>query len=404
MDIRNILQLLNENSKPHILSPNLEVMSLRQFLDSEHQDIDESLFNEESPSFLGAKTEELSDEQLKAYLDRILGKKKEKSDKYNLPYIHSGNVPIVDENGKEYDLDKLRDQIKERPKKILKQNEKMQHSDGTSTIYFNVGLPALRGLAVNENNGDFIVVNTCPQAGQCKTYCYAMKGGYVQWKNSSMAQTRLLNFLVNDPDGFMRELDKEITEAEKKYNKKKTKVAIRWHDAGDFFSPEYLNSAYSLAKKHPNTDFYAYTKIASVAHSAKPKNFKINFSMGSQPSQEKQIDYSQTKNSRVVPKELFSDLVYHHKTPTGKTDKKGKEVFDSELRYKDKQSIKALKDRITAKYSMDPKTILTYDEMMKTPEKKITDPKKMYNVIVKPGEGDDSANRGDVLSTLLLIH
>jgi len=42
--------------------------------------------------------------------------------------------------------------------------------------------------------------------------------------------------------------------------------------------------------------------------------------------------------------------------------------------------------------------------MMKTPEKKITDPKKMYNVIVKPGEGDDSANRGDVLSTLLLIH
>ena len=74
------------------------------------------------------------------------------------------------------------------------------------------------------------------------------------------------------------------------------------------------------------------------------------------------------------------------------------------MRYKDKQSIKALKDRIAAKYSMDPKTILTYDEMMKTPEKKIIDPKKMYNVIVKPGEGDDSANRGDVLSTLLLIH
>ena len=37
---------------------------------------------------------------------------------------------------------------------------------------------------------------------------------------------------------------------------------------------------------------------------------------------------------------------------------------------------------------------------MKTP----IGPVKKYNVIVKPGDGDDSANRSDVLGTYLLIH
>jgi hypothetical protein len=89
-----------------------------------------------------------------------------------------------------------------RPAKILKQNEKMQHSDGTSSIFYNIGLPALKGLAVDEDTGEFVVIDTYPGAGVCKTYCYAMKGGYVQWKATSMSQSRMLNFLYNDPEGY----------------------------------------------------------------------------------------------------------------------------------------------------------------------------------------------------------
>jgi len=432
MNLRKILSVIEKNSKePSILSESkslydsnqnldeerdlteirsgpfaasMKVQTLKHFVDDAHKDMDEEL-DEASPKFLGATTRKFDDEELKAYLDRIISKEKTKSDKYKLPYIHGGNIPIVDEEGKKFNLDSLRTEITTRPDKILKQNEKMQHSDGTSTIYFNVGLPALTGLAVNEKNGDFVVVNTCPMAGDCKTYCYAMKGGYVQWKASSMAQTRLLNFLLNDPDGFMAKMEKEIRDAEKKYTKKKTKVAIRWHDAGDFFSPQYLSAAYALANKFPNVDFYAYTKIANVALGSKPDNFLINFSMGSQPSQERQIDYKQVKHSKVVPKELFADLIVREHIPTGKTNKKtGEPITKSEMKYKNASSIQALKDRLAAKYSIAAKTILTYDEMMRKKDKKGLDNNEKYNVIVKPGEGDDSANRHDVLGTYLLFH
>ena len=59
--------------------------------------------------------------------------------------------------------------------------------------------------------------------------------------------------------------------------KKGVSVSIRWHDAGDFFSDPYLKLAYDVAKTFPDVQFYAYTKMASVAASEKPNNFIINF-------------------------------------------------------------------------------------------------------------------------------
>lgn len=343
---------------------------------------------------LGGVTARKFDEpELTSYLDRITDKTKDKQDKYKRPYIHGGNIPIVNDAGKKYDLDKLRAAVTERPAKILKQNEKMQHSDGTSSIFYNIGLPALKGLAVDEDTGDFVIIDTCPGAGQCKTYCYAMKGGYVQWKATSMSQSRLLNFLYNDPDGFMAMLSTEVAKAEKAYGKKGTKVIVRWHDAGDFFSPEYLALAYAVARKFPDVDFYAYTKLADVAQGAKPDNFKINFSMGALPAQEKRIDFHKTKHSKVVPKELFSDLI-------AKEDGKLKKDARGRMQFASPQDEATFKQRMAAKYSIDPKTILRYDEMMQTKD----DGTPRWNVIVMPGDGDDSANRHDVLGSYLVIH
>src|SRR5690606_17408834 len=87
---------------------------------------------------LGGVTARKFDEpELTDYMDRILSKSKDKLDKYKRPYIHGGNIiPIVDaDSGKKYNLEKLAAAFSERPKKILKQNEKMQHSDGTSSIF-----------------------------------------------------------------------------------------------------------------------------------------------------------------------------------------------------------------------------------------------------------------------------
>lgn len=398
MDIRHILNIVTENSQyvNENKSKGIQVLSLPEFLEKSGVDApSEEDTLDEADKLTGVSARDLGDEEAQAYFDRILSKQKTKQDKFKMPYVHGKNIiPIVSDTGQKYNLPKLMAAISTRPKKILKQNEKMQHSDGTSSVFMNVGLPALVGLAVDEEAGQFVVINTCPGAGDCKTYCYALKGGYIQWKEVSMNQSKLLNWLYNDPAGFMSQLDSEISAAKKKFSKDNTKVVIRWHDAGDFFSPEYLDKAYSLASKHPDVDFYAYTKIASVAQSERPDNFKINFSMGARRSEEQQIDFEKTKNSRVVPRELFNDLIAKDGNRLIK-DEQGRMQFKSE------QDLQTFKQRVAAKYSVDPKTILTYDEMMDTP---VSTEKNKYNVIVVPGDGDDSANRLDVLNSFLLIH
>ena len=405
MDIRKLLNVINEAQRP--LYEGMKVMSLADFLRSEG--VKPPSEDEVDEAKLDVPAQEFDKEELVKYLDRIMGtptidkktgkqkvdKKgnpqytslKTKTDKYKFPYIHRSNIPIVDKAGQKYDLDKLAALFSERPTKILKQNEKMQHSDGSASQFYNVGLPALKGLAVDEDTGKFVVINTCPGAGQCKLVCYAMKGGYIQYPASNIGQTRLLNFLYNDPDGFMSMLANEVATFDAKNKKKNIKTVVRWHDAGDFFSPDYLDKAYAVARKFPNVDFYAYTKLASVAKGEKPNNFKINFSMGALPSQEKAIDFSKDKSSRIVPSEVFDDSL--EKDASGK------------WQYKNAQAEKTVKDRIAKKYKLDPKSIITYDEMMKIPVGK---EKGKWNVIVKPGDGDDAANRNDVLSSLLLIH
>ena len=375
---------VNEDMEETTL-PKMKIQSLEDFVSNS--------LNEED-DMLGASTQTLPPDELKAYLSRIKGGEKSKLDKYKKPYIHKGNIPIVNsETGEEFDLDALKADVTKRPSKILKQNEKITHSGGGATIYFNIGLPALTGLAVNEKTGDFVIVNTCPGAGACKIYCYARKGGYVMFKAASMSQTRLLNYLINDPNGFKTQMIGELVAVQKKFANKDVKIVVRWHDAGDFFSPSYLNLAYDIARQLPDIEFYSYTKIANVAGGEKPDNFLMNFSGGALPSQQNQVDFTKTKHSDVVPKELFSDLIT--KTQDGKVQKdaKGKYVWVQ-------GGVDKLKDRMAKKYNINKDSIITYEEMMNI--KQTSEPK--YNVIVSSGDGDDSANRKDVLGTYLLIH
>lgn len=361
------------------------IMTLDQFVNSSGL---------EEADMLGAMTRAMTPDEMQDYLAKTAAGKKTKLDKYTMPYVHRGNIEIKDEQDRKFDLDKLKAAIITRPTKLLKQNEKITHSGGETAQYYNIGLPALKGLAVNEKTGDFIVVDTCPGAGACKVYCYAKKGGYVQWKASSMSQTKVLNFLLNDPQGFKAKLESEIQTEVDKFAKKGAKVVIRWHDAGDFFSPDYVDLAYSVARKFPQVDFYAYTKMANVATGNKPDNFKMNFSMGATPEQEKQIQPKTTKHSTVVPKPMFTDLILK--------DDKGKLIKDKDgkIQFKSPEAIDILKDKLSAKYGVPKDTIVTYDEMKVIPIGK--EPK--LNVIVKPGDGDESANRADVVGTWLLIH
>ena len=342
---------------------------------------------------LGANYRAVPDAEMQDLLGRSKNKTKTKRDKFDYPYIHGSNIEVKDEGGKTFDTEKLKAAIMTRPASILGQNAKMQHSETGEEAIFDIGLPALKGLAVNEKTGEFVVVDTCPGAGACKTFCYAMKGSYVMFKAVSMGLARMLNFLLNDPEGFANKLNAEIAAAKSKMAKKNAKVVVRWHDAGDFFSAEYLAMAYSVANANPDVGFYAYTKMADVATGQRPKNFNMNFSGGALSSQEKKVDFQRVKHSKVVPKDMFFDLIARDGNSL-KKDAKGRMQFASP------ENLDQFKSIMSQKYAVAKDSILTYDEMMKTP----VGDKPKWNVIVMPGDGDNSANRNDVVGSYLLFH
>jgi len=342
---------------------------------------------------LGANYRAVPDAEMQDLMGRSKNKTKTKRDKYDYPYIHGSNIEVKDEAGKTFDTEKLKAAIMTRPERILGQNAKMQHSETGTEAIFDIGLPALKGLAVNEKTGEFVVVDTCPGAGACQTYCYAMKGSYVMFKAVSMGLARMLNFLLNDPAGFADKLNSEIAAARSKYAKKGAKIVVRWHDAGDFFSPEYMDMAYGVARANPDVGFYAYTKMGDVANAARPANFNMNFSQGAKTGQEKKVNITRTKHSKVVPKDMFFDLIARKGNELIK-DAKGRMQFASP------ENMDKFKSTLATKYAIDKNSILTYDQMMKTPVG--AEPK--WNVIVMPGDGDNSANRNDVIGSYLLFH
>ena len=418
----------------------VKIMSMDQFMaqSGKEEEVDEA-------TKLPAQQRELKGSELTDYLDRIRGtakldkkgnktfykdkvsKKgvvtpgaekyvsgKTKTDKFKLPYMHRTSViGYYDEAGKKYDVDAIKSALKQRPTHLLKQNEKMKHSNGEFEQFFNIGFAALTGLALDENTNELIVVNTCPGAGSCKVDCFAMKGGKVQFEGPWLSDGRILTYLLNDPEGFKSQLMAEIKaeyDEGKAGDKKFPKgwaVTVRWHDAGDFFSPEYMDLAFDIAKAFPGVKFYAYTKMAGAALAQKPPNFIINWSEGAHTSQEKQVkardpNLEQTKNSRIVPEKLFYDLL--KKDAKGNLDKEGADAKGGGGRWvtRDEAATRELKQRLAQAYGLSANSILSYDEYM---AKRKSIPAGMkYNVIVAPGEGDISANDHGVLSTLLLRH
>ena len=348
---------------------------------------------------LNAPQEIIPRDQLQGYADRIKTGTKTKRDKF-APIIHGSNIKAItkDDGGTEWDLDDLAKQITTRPRAILGTNAKMEKSKTEGEIIYDLTLPALSGIVVDEESGDFVEIKTCPGAGECQLFCYARKGGYVMFPASSMSAAQALNFLVNEPEGYMAAVNKEITALKSKTDRAGIQLVVRWHDAGDFFSKEYLDLAYDVAKANPDVKFYAYTKMGDVATGSHPPNFIINFSSGSKSREVKKVELHRQAGNTVkqgvtVPKNMFFDLIARKGNSLIK-DAKGRTQFASP------EALDTFKDRLAQQYRVPRDTIITYDQMLATPE----GPKPKWNVIVQPGAGDRAANRLDVIDSYLMFH
>lgn len=341
--------------------------------------------------FSDVKSKCINPEELKNYLNKILsGTAKASTD---VPKIHKSAIP-TDEFG-EIDIDEFINKITEKPKQILSVNSKMAKSSNEDTVVVNVGIPALRGLVYDFKAKQFHFINTCPGAGSCAVICYARRGSYIQYPDVFVKQTRVLNYLLNDPNGFKETLKTEIRALTKSNIDKK--IQFRWNDAGDFFTKKYFKIASEiteeLREEGINIASYGYTKMGDIVN-LKDSNVTINWSDDANKRETNKVDTKKVKRSVIVPKELFYDLLKPNGTGRGfERDEMGRPM------YKDKKSILTLKNRLAKEYGVNADSIITYDEMLKLPVGR-----KIYNVIVRPKDGDIAAQRSDVKISFLLFH
>ena len=312
------------------------------------------------------------------------------------PYIHSKRIPRT--NSGEIDIEAFIKNITAMPKDIISVNDKMKKSVTDNTFSVNIGIPALRGLVYDIDGGQFYFINTCPGAGTCATICYARKGSYVIYPDVFVKQTRVLNLLMNYPERFEKILRLELETLAIK-NPGKT-IEFRWNDAGDFFAKKYLDIALSITKKLKADGYdiksYAYTKMGDVVNLMDP-DMVVNFSMDANRKQTGRVkNLGKAKKSETIEKSMFDDLFVKSKSKRDyEVDEKGRPI------YINKNAVNVLKQRLADKYGVDVNTILTYDELLNTPEGEPL----QYNVMIAPkGEGDIGAQRPDVEYSFLMFH
>lgn len=122
---------------------------------------------------------------------------------------------------------------------------------------------------------NLIPVIHCPMAGACKQYCYATVGQQA-FKSGVLRRARA--FLATMQTDFVERMVAEINRAVKKGLK-----AVRVHDSGDFYSVEYMQSWFEIARRLPSVKFYAYTKMVVLVRrlsSVTPTNFRLIQSLG----------------------------------------------------------------------------------------------------------------------------
>jgi hypothetical protein len=343
----------------------------------------------------------ISPSALAEYLNNVINNSEKvpsKRDKLtpDKPYIHSKSIPKTSSG--EIDVEAFIKNITAMPPEIISGNEKMKKSSNEERLSVNIGIPALRGLVYDIHERQFYFVNTCPGAGTCALICYARKGSYIQYPGVFVKETRVLNLLLNYPDRFEKILKRELEVLALK--NPDMLIEFRWNDAGDFFTKKYFEIALKITKQLKaegyNVNSYAYTKMGDVINFNDP-DMVVNFSMDANKKETGRVkNFDKIKKAETISKDLFVDLYVKNASKRDfEVDEKGKPIF------KDKNGVNILKQRLADKYNVDINSILTYDELLNTPEGEPL----QYNVIVAPkGEGDIGAQRSDVEYSFLLFH
>jgi len=353
-------------------------------------------------------------------LVKVRGKKKGEGVWKNLEFRDLGSLNLSGEEYDEivqvlgdFDVERFIKEITQEPITIVDANNKMEKSSTEDSVTYNTGVPAFKGLIYDKDKNKFMFVTTCPGAGSCIKPCYARHGNYIKYPNPYLRATQILNLLLNEPERYKTKIYNELVGKCNEHGEKVT-VYMRWNDSGDFFTKVYFDIAKSiteeLAEKGYNAKSYAYTKMADVYLQNTPA-FQVVFSTNANTEQINMLKdagvWETAKTSNFLPKRYFHDLLI--RKPKGKSGKLGEEYAldenDKVMFIDGWAGVQTLKERIAysayTEYNLQPESILTYDEMMKTPPEEGV----FWNVVVMPtGDGDIEARRPDVRKIFLSQH
>jgi hypothetical protein len=134
---------------------------------------------------------------------------------------------------------------------------------------------------------------TCPFAGECANWCYA------SWQNKrhgysypNAKKSAVAKYNATKSEHFVDMMVGDILRRKCDY--------VRVHDAGDYYSPQYRDKWFSIARRLPNVKFYSYTKSLPFFRDVDiPPNFDIIFSYGGKLDDS--IDTSTERHSKVFP-------------------------------------------------------------------------------------------------------
>lgn len=143
----------------------------------------------------------------------------------------------------------------------------------------------------------------CPFANDCESFCYALQG---QFMRRSVLEPRARNLAVLRHIAEITKhpaqrgavvMFKALHPHVKRTAKRGTKLVVRMHDSGDFFSPWYLEMWIEVANLLPEVEFYGFTKAIKMLQGVTlPPNMSLVQSVGG--TQDKHIDEA-LSHSRV---------------------------------------------------------------------------------------------------------
>ena len=124
----------------------------------------------------------------------------------------------------------------------------------------------------NVNIWNLPVGLTCKPGVSCIKYCYSLKA---ERTYPAVRPCRLRNYKASKKANFISEVTRIL-------KKKKHKVT-RVHESGDFYSLEYIEKWFQIARNIKDHKFYSYSKRNDIftkeVLQTKPANFTLIFSM-----------------------------------------------------------------------------------------------------------------------------